>query len=83
MPEELNVPQIQIERTICAAGDSEDLIRALVTAGEHSEEIHNSIKRNTDHLSLVLTKDEVKASKSPLLAGFQEAVDLGVAFIAE
>lgn len=83
MPEELNVPQIDVEGTIRAAGDSEDLVRALVTAGEHSEEIHNTIKRNTDHLEIILAKDEVKASKSPRLAGFQEAVNLGVAFIAE
>lgn len=83
MPEEIITPEIDVEGTISAAGDSEDLVRALVTAGEHSEEIHNTIKRNTDHLSLILSKDEVKASKSPRLAGFQEAVDLGVAFIAE
>lgn len=83
MPEEINVPEIDVEGTIRAAGDSEDLVRALVTAGEHSEEIHNTIKRNTDHLSLILSKDEVKESKSPRLAGFQQAVTLGVAFIAE
>ena len=70
MPEELNVPQIDVEGTIRAAG-------------EHSEEIHNTIKRNTDHLEIVLAKDEVKASNSPRLADFQEAVDLGVEFIAE
>lgn len=83
MPEEIITPEIDVEGTIRAAGDSEDLVRALVTAGEHSEEIHNTIKRNTDHLSLILSKDEIKASKSPRLAGFQQAVTLGVAFIAE
>lgn len=76
------MPQMDVEATIRAAGDSEDLVRRLVTEGTHSEEIHNTIKRNTDHLSLILGKEEVQASNSPRLVGFQEAVDLGVEFIA-
>ena len=83
MPEELNVPRIDVEATIHAARDSEDLLRKLVSEGEHSEEIHNIIKRNTDHLSIILSKEEIQASNSPRLVGFQEAVDLGVAFISE
>lgn len=83
MPEEINLSQIDVEGTIRAAGDSEDLVRRLVNEENHSEEIHNTIKRNTDHLSLVLAKPEIQDSGSPRLAGFQEAVTLGVAFIAE
>lgn len=83
MPEEIITPEIDVEGTIRAAGDSEDLVRRLVAEGEHSEDIHATIKRNTDHLSLILSKAEIQASGSPRLAGFQEAVDLGVAFIVE
>lgn len=84
MPEpNINLPPMDVEGTIRAAGDSEELVRRLVTEGEHSEEIHNTIKRNTDHLSLILGKQEVQDSNSPRLVSFQEAVDLGVAFIAE
>ncbi len=83
MPEEIITPEIDVEGTIRAAGDSEDLVRRLVAEGEHSEDIHATIKRNTDHLSLILSKTEIQASGSPRLAGFQEAVDLGVAFIVE
>lgn len=83
MPEDIITPEIDVEGTIRAAGDSEDLVRRLVTEGEHSEEIHGTIKRNTDHLSSILSKEEIQASGSPRLAGFQEAVDLGVAFIVE
>lgn len=83
MPEDMITPEIDVEGTIRATGDSEDLVRRLVTEGEHSEEIHAKIKRNTDHLSLVLSKAEIQASGSPRLTGFQEAVDLGVAFIVE
>lgn len=81
-PGMLDRPQMDVEATIRAAGDSEDLVRRLVEEGVHSEEIHNTIKRNTDHLSLILSKEEVQASNSPRLAGFQEAVTLGEAFIA-
>jgi len=83
MSEEIIQPAIDVEATIRAAGDSEDLIRRLVDAGEHSEDIHATIKRNTDHLGIVLGKEEVASSGSPRLAGFQEAVTLGEAFIAE
>ncbi len=83
MPEDIITPEIDVEGTIRAAGDSEDLVRRLVAEGEHSEDIHATIKRNTDHLSLILSKEEIQASGSPRLAGFQEAVDLGVAFIVE
>ncbi len=84
MPEpNINLPPMDVEGTIRAAGDSEELVRRLVTEGEHSEEIHNTIRRNTDHLSLILGKQEVQDSNSPRLVSFQEAVDLGVAFIAE
>ena len=83
MPEEIITPEIDVEGTIRAAGDSEDLVRRLVVEGEHSEEIHTTIKRNTDHLSLILSKAEIQSSGSPRLVGFQEAVDLGVAFIVE
>lgn len=83
MPDEIISPEIDVEGTIRAAGDSEDLVRRLVAEGEHSEEIHTTIKRNTDHLSLILSKEEIKASKSPRLKGFKKAVDLGNAFIVE
>jgi len=82
MPEELNLPEIDVEGTIRAAGDSEDLVRRLVAEGVHSDEIHETIKRNTDHLSIILSKEEVSASKSPRIKNFKEAVKLGVDFIA-
>ena len=81
MIEELNVPEIDVEGTIRAAGDSEDLVRRLVAEGDHSQDIHDTIKRNTDHLAIVLGKNEVKESNSSRLVGFQEAVDLGIDFI--
>ena len=75
------IPQVDVEGTIRAAGDSEDLIRNLVSVGEHSEEIHNTIQRNTEHLSIILGKQEIIDSQSPRLDGFREAITLGADFI--
>lgn len=82
MPEQLNEPQIDVEGTIRAAGDSEDLVRRLVTEGEHSQEIHDTIQRNIGHLSHILSQEPIATSGSARLAGFQEAVQLGADFIA-
>lgn len=82
MPE-INLPPTDAERTIRSATDSEDLVRRLVSEGAHSTDIHDTIKRNTDHLRIVLERPEVVATNSPKLVDFQDAVDLGEAFITE
>lgn len=75
--------EFNLEQTLESTGHSEDLVRRLVTEGVHSEEIHRTITRNTEHLKIILGKQEVIDSESPRLVGFQEAVDLGEEFIAE
>jgi hypothetical protein len=77
-----NLPEMDVEKTIEAAGHSEELVRRLITEGVHSEQIHDTIKRNTDHLSIILGKQPVIDSNSPRLDGFREAVTLGEAFIS-
>ena len=81
-PDREGRPEMDVNKTIEAAGHSEDLVRRLVTEGNHSEEIHNTIKRNTDHLGIILGKQSVIDSNSPRLDGFEEAISLGEAFIA-
>lgn len=76
-------PQIDIEGTIQSSKDSENLIRDLVSDGEHNEDIHNAIKRNTDHLLIILDKEEIKTSNSSSIIGFQEAIILGDEFISK
>ena len=83
MQRQNNRLEINVEKTIETAGHSEDLIRRLVAEGVHSEEIHNTIKRNTDHLGIILGKQLVIDSNSPRLDGFGDAIALGEAFIAE
>ena len=78
----LERPEMNVEKTIEVAGHSETLVRRLVTAGVHSEEIHETIKRNTDHLGLILKKQPIIDSNSPNLDGFREAITLGEAFIS-
>jgi predicted transcriptional regulator len=76
-------PEFNLERTLESTGHSEDLIRRLIAEGVHSEEIHKTITRNTEHIKIILGKQEVIDSASPRLAGFQEAVNIGEAFVAE
>ena len=83
MPDSKRRATFNLERTLESTGHSEDLIRRLVTEGTHSEEIHDTITRNTEHIKIILGKQKVIDSESPRLVGFQEAVDLGEAFVAE
>jgi hypothetical protein len=71
----------KVAKHIEAMGHSEQLIRELVAAGQHSDNIHSTIQRNIDHLTLMLSKENIANSGSPLLVNFQEAVTLGQAFI--
>jgi len=76
-------PEFNLEQTLESTGHSEDLVRRLVDEGVHGEEIHNTITRNTEHIKIILGKQEVIDSESPRLVAFQEAVDLGEAFVSE
>jgi hypothetical protein len=78
--EELTEEQ-KVAKHIEAMGHSEQLVRELVVAGEHNDNVHSTIKRNIDHLSLMLSKENIANSGSPLLVNFEEAVSLGQAFI--
>jgi hypothetical protein len=74
--------KFNLEKTLESTGHSEDLVRRLVTESTHSEEIHSIITQNTEHIKTILGKQEVIDSASPRLVGFQEAVELGEAFVA-
>ena len=70
------------EQDIKAMYDSVSLIYSLVDAGVHSDEIHDTITRNTSHLQLMLKKDHIKNSSHNLLP-FSSAVEAGNDFLAE
>jgi hypothetical protein len=79
--EELTESQ-QAAKHLGAMGHSVDLILRLVAKDVHSDEIHTAIKRNTDHLAIMLSKDIIKNSGADLTS-FQEAVSDGKAFIVQ
>lgn len=71
-----------IERIIISATDSENLVKKLVSNGTYSQDIYNVIKRNIDHLNIILNREEIKKTNSPKLYDFQEAITLGRDFIS-
>jgi hypothetical protein len=79
--EELTESQ-QAAKHLGAMGHSVDLILRLVAKDVHSDEIHTAIKRNTDHLAIMLSKDIIKNSGADLTS-FQKAVSDGKAFIVQ
>jgi len=83
MPDSKRRATFNLERTLESTGHSEDLIRRLVAEGVHSEEIHKTITKNTEHIKIILGKQEVIDSASPRLVTFQEAVELGETFVQE
>jgi hypothetical protein len=83
MLDNLKRPEFNLEKTLNSTGDSKDLILRLVNEGVHSEEIHNTIQRNAEHIRIVLGREQVALSNSPRLADFLEAAELGEAFITE
>ena len=72
----------KLEKSISSTTDSETLIRKLVEEKKYNEQIHNTITRNIKHIEIIIGKDEVANSGSEKLVDFQEAIDLGTAFIA-
>ena len=78
--EELTEEQ-KTQRQISAMGDSLNLINELITKGQHTQEVHDTIDRNYRHLELMLGKDNIKKSGSDLKA-FEDAVTASKTFIA-
>lgn len=73
--------EFNLEHCLKSTGDSENLVRKLVAEDVHSEKTHKRIKANTDHMKIILAKQEVIDSGSAKIADFQEAVSLGETFI--
>jgi len=70
-----------LDQCLNSTGHSEDLVRRLVSENVHTEEIHETITSNTKHMKIILAKQQVIDSGSPRIADFQEAVQLGEAFV--
>lgn len=81
IPEYTPTPE-QVQQDIKALGDSVSLIEQLVAEGEHSEEIHSTISRNTRHIRIMLDKTYIQESDADLQV-FEDAATLGEDFIAQ
>ena len=52
-------PEIRLQNDLSAMSDSVNLINELIANTEHSDEIHDTIKRNVEHLSIMLTRQNI------------------------
>jgi hypothetical protein len=52
-------PEMRLHNDISAMYDSVNLINELIATNEHSDKLHDTIKRNVDHLSIMLTRQNI------------------------
>jgi hypothetical protein len=74
-------PEIHLENDLNAMSDSVNLINELIANNEHSDEIHDTIKRNTEHLSIMLTRQNI-IDNNTVTTDFDAAITNGNLFIA-
>ena len=72
---------------IKAMGDSVDLINkmlqvSLPSSGKHTYETHDNVKRNIDHIDIMLKKDHIKNSGEDL-SSFEKIVVDGNKFLSD
>jgi hypothetical protein len=70
----------RVAKQISAMGDSVWVINKLITEGTHSEQIHNTINRNVQHLELMIGKDAILNSGTDL-SSFSKAITDGIEFV--
>jgi hypothetical protein len=68
------------ERQISAMGDSVDLINNLISAGNHTTNVHDTIDRNVRHLEIMIAKDDIKGAGTSLKA-FTDVIAAGNEYI--
>lgn len=83
MPRQQELTPVQkAQRQISAMGDSVDLINRLISQGQHTENVHETIDRNVRHLEIMLGKDHIQNAGADLTS-FETAVTDGNAFTAQ
>jgi|SaaInl85LU_5_DNA_1037374.scaffolds.fasta_scaffold25168_2 hypothetical protein len=53
----------EINAMFSAMDDSVNLLNELITAGEHSEDIDDTVDRNYRHLEIMLAKDHIASDE--------------------
>lgn len=75
-------PEQMAENDLRAAADSVTLINRLVEAAEHSEEIDAAVRRNYQHLEIVMEREHIIADTSDK-SSITNAIAAGKAFAPE
>lgn len=75
-------PEQMAEKDLRAAMDSVNLINNLIEEGSHSQEIDNNVRRNYQHLELVLQREHIITDTSDKSA-LTNAITAGKAFAPE
>lgn len=74
-------PEIRLQNDLSAMSDSVNLINELISNNEHSDEIHDTIKRNIEHLSIMLTRQNI-IDNNTVTTDYDAAITNGNLFIA-
>ncbi len=74
-------PEIRLQNDLSAMSDSVNLINELIANNEHSDEIHYTIKRNVEHLSIMLTRQNI-IDNNTVTTDFDSSITNGNLFIA-
>jgi hypothetical protein len=72
----------KVERQISAMRDSLNLIHEVIGKGAHDKEAHDTIRRNYEHLEIMLGQEQIQGSGADLTE-FTEVVEAGKAFVAD
>jgi hypothetical protein len=75
-------PQQMAENDLRAARDSVSLINELIAKNEHSEDIDNTVRRNYQHLEIVMQREHIVADTSDK-SDLTNAITAGKAFAPE
>lgn len=75
-------PQQLAENDLRAARDSVNLINELIAKNEHSEDADNTVRRNYQHLEIVMQREHIVADTSDK-SDLTNAITAGKAFAPE
>lgn len=74
-------PEIRLQNDLSAMSDSVNLINELIANNQHYDEIHDTIKRNIEHLSIMLTRQNI-IDNNTVTTDYDTAITNGNLFIA-
>ena len=77
---DIKKPEFSLENYLKAARDSVAVINEAVTKNDKSDESKDMVKRNVDHLKIVVANEEVKKA-NPDISDINSAITSGDNFL--